>query len=101
MIQRFTVHEQARPIDILCMKDDDLYEMTKSQRVVFPILVYYFQMFPTDFPEILTLLNSSLCSRQNLPFFFWQKEPQILVNIEAYRKLLLPGIYPIGFFSPL
>lgn len=77
-IQIFTVHEQTRPIDILYMKDDDLYEMRKNQRVVSPILVYYmlqytsicFQMFSTDFPERLALLNSSLCSGQIKIYLF-------------------------------
>lgn len=67
------MHEQARPIDILYIKEDDLYEIRKKHRAVSPMLVEYFQMFPTDFPERLALLKSSLYSRQNLPIFFWQK----------------------------
>lgn len=64
------MHEQARPIDILYIKEDDLYEMRKNQRAVSRILVEYFQMLPTDFPERLALLNSSLYSRQIKIYLF-------------------------------
>lgn len=48
-IQRFTVHEQARPIDILYMKDDYLYEMRKKPVWFPPSLCSIFKCLPQSF----------------------------------------------------
>lgn len=94
------MHEQGGPIDILYMKDVDLYEM-RNKTEWFPLyLCSIFKCFPqsfqrdyhcSTFPYILDKLKFTC-------FLLAKVEPQILVNTETYRKLLLPGIYPAAFF---